>query len=460
MQTYDVVVVGSGISGLYAAHELKKKGLNVLLVEANRYLGGRMKQITFFSSHPLDIGGEFIHGGGTLLSSLADKHGWKKMKTFTSFPDPSVHNANLPESQCVDYFYLGRERKFLPFNTTDPDVQKLLNLIYHFSDPSYVHKGPDVSLLKYLVDNGAPFRVIGLADAIYAKTWASTIDKLGLKECMREDKKVGDNHNGSDNYILVDSFKVVIDTFSKDLNVLKNWQVKEIDWSGDKIVLTNQKNERVAAGRVIVGTPIPTLRDKDISFVPQVPETKRVAWNNVGMGAGLKVYLRLNKRIWPENMKLVLCGDSFVPQIWFEERPFVPTAHFPTPHYVICGFVTGDQAETMSKMKLNDIVQAFLYQLDCMFGTPEDPTPATTHYEDKMTHNWSKDPFIRCAYTYPTLMPLEQRLEISKPLKDKIFFCGEATAVEHELATLNGALESGLKAANLAYNTLKPKNKL
>ena len=40
-------------------------------------------QITFFSSHPLDIGGEFIHGGGTLLSSLADEHGWKKIKVLT-----------------------------------------------------------------------------------------------------------------------------------------------------------------------------------------------------------------------------------------------------------------------------------------------------------------------------------------------------------------------------------------
>jgi len=341
-------------------------------------------------------------------------------------------------------------------------VQKLLQTIYHFSDPNYVHEGADVNLLKYLVDNGVPFRVIGLADAIYAKTWASTIDKLGLKECMREDRKVGDNHNGSDNYILVDSFKVVIDTFAKDLSILKNWQVKEIDWSGDKVILTNQKNERVEAGRVIVGTPLPTLRDKDIAFKPDVPPSKRVAWNTVGMGAGLKVYLRLNKRIWPENMKLVLCGDSFVPQIWFEERPFVASApHFPTPHYVICGFVTGDQAEMMSKMKLNDIVQAFLYQLDCMFGTPADPTPATTHYEDKMTHNWSKDPFIRCAYTYPTVdMSEEQRLDISKPLNNKVFFCGEATVVEHELATLNGALESGLKAANQTVATLKLQNKL
>ena len=93
------------------------------------------------------------------------------------------------------------------------------------------------------MDRGVPFRVLGLADAIYAKTWASTIDKLGLKvrseywrlnfihllilnqECMREDRKVGENRNGSDNFILKDSFKVAIDTFSKGVPIMKNWQV-------------------------------------------------------------------------------------------------------------------------------------------------------------------------------------------------------------------------------------------
>lgn len=42
---------------------------------------------------------------------------------------------------------------------------------------------------------------------------------------MREDRKVGENCNGSDNFILVDSFKVVLDTFSKGVPILKNWQV-------------------------------------------------------------------------------------------------------------------------------------------------------------------------------------------------------------------------------------------
>jgi monoamine oxidase len=40
----DVVVVGSGVSGLYTAKGLLAKGLSVLVVEAADYVGGRVKQ--------------------------------------------------------------------------------------------------------------------------------------------------------------------------------------------------------------------------------------------------------------------------------------------------------------------------------------------------------------------------------------------------------------------------------
>ncbi|MBL7081868.1 MAG: NAD(P)-binding protein, partial [Candidatus Omnitrophica bacterium] len=36
----DCIVVGAGPSGLVAARELAKEGFNVLLIEANNYLGG------------------------------------------------------------------------------------------------------------------------------------------------------------------------------------------------------------------------------------------------------------------------------------------------------------------------------------------------------------------------------------------------------------------------------------
>ena len=42
---YDTIIIGGGIGGLYSAYELLKKNnkLNILLLEKNNYLGGRIK---------------------------------------------------------------------------------------------------------------------------------------------------------------------------------------------------------------------------------------------------------------------------------------------------------------------------------------------------------------------------------------------------------------------------------
>lgn len=44
---------------------------------------------------------------------------------------------------------------------------------------------------------------------------------------------------------------------------------------------------------MILGVPMPVLRDQDITFTPEVSDAKRAAWNAVGMGSGLKVIIFL-----------------------------------------------------------------------------------------------------------------------------------------------------------------------
>lgn len=56
----DVLVVGGGISGLYAAYLLKKSGATVEVLEAQERLGGRLYTIFSPEGHPIDLGGQWI----------------------------------------------------------------------------------------------------------------------------------------------------------------------------------------------------------------------------------------------------------------------------------------------------------------------------------------------------------------------------------------------------------------
>src|SRR5258705_4661012 len=59
----DVLVIGAGVAGLAAAHELSRAGVNVMVLEARDRIGGRIYTLHDESSPlPIELGAEFIHG--------------------------------------------------------------------------------------------------------------------------------------------------------------------------------------------------------------------------------------------------------------------------------------------------------------------------------------------------------------------------------------------------------------
>jgi len=61
--SWDVVIIGAGVSGLSAASELRKSGLSILVLEARDHIGGRAwTRHEPGLSAPIELGAEFIHG--------------------------------------------------------------------------------------------------------------------------------------------------------------------------------------------------------------------------------------------------------------------------------------------------------------------------------------------------------------------------------------------------------------
>jgi hypothetical protein len=115
-------------------------------------------------------------------------------------------------------------------------------------------------------------------------------------------------------------------------------------------------------------------------------------------------------------------------------------------------FFLSFQAVALLAMPVWRVVQLWLAQLDAMFGTKEKRRPASDSFQDHSICRWDQ-----VAYTFPTSGSPET---LCGPVND-VFFAGEHCGVkESEIATINGALESGRSAARKIGQSIRTVSKL
>eukprot|EP01100_Stratorugosa_tubuloviscum_P009518 TRINITY_DN3990_c1_g1_i1.p1 TRINITY_DN3990_c1_g1~~TRINITY_DN3990_c1_g1_i1.p1 ORF type:complete len:452 (-),score=209.65 TRINITY_DN3990_c1_g1_i1:56-1411(-) len=441
----NVAIVGSGISGLWAAKLLNdsskftSKTLSVL--EAADYVGGRIKQDFNFVNFGLDLGAEFIHGSNTVLQKTLNE---LSIPCEISF----IRDENLQENETRIWYFIGKEHKFYPYHTKDQDILHFLDAL----NPENISKiPPKTTMIERLVQEKVPLRVIGLADSIIAKTEGSDLEKCGIVIYANESNKASTEDYGDDNLRPLTTFKPLIEFAAKNINIKTNWQVKIINYSNisQPILLVNQNGEKLLADQVIVTVPITVLRDGDIQFIPEIKH-KQIAASNLNMQPGLKVILKFSESFWPENHSLVACGDLPFPQFWFRKRNGFNLA---------IGFLTGNAAAYMSTLSHKRCAEIFLRQLDFIYAVNENPAPATTKFLDSLTFDWSKEKFIRGGYSSGGLDPNARHI-IAQNIDNRIFFAGEATEITGAAATAHGAMQSGQRVANEILVSLGPKSRL
>ena len=64
-----VIIIGAGIAGLSAAHELHRRGVDYILIEARDRIGGRIKNIKYHGRE-LYLGANWIHDANPRNSLL------------------------------------------------------------------------------------------------------------------------------------------------------------------------------------------------------------------------------------------------------------------------------------------------------------------------------------------------------------------------------------------------------
>jgi monoamine oxidase len=114
----DVIVIGAGLAGLFAAHKLEVAGLRTIVVEGERRVGGRLFSLNDVPGKP-DAGGILVGAGYKRLRSIADD---LKVPLLPSSSDGtgSLFRINGVSVTAADWatspanWLIGDERKILP----------------------------------------------------------------------------------------------------------------------------------------------------------------------------------------------------------------------------------------------------------------------------------------------------------------------------------------------------------
>lgn len=312
---------------------------------------------------------------------------------------------------------------------------------------------PNVNLLEFLVKHGVSYRVLGIADAYTAKVYGTDLERLGVNEIKEEEDLCGNSEGAEINMKIKGSFKLLIDNLKQGLEIKLKWPVKEIDYSSDLVKVKNHLGETLTAKKVIISVPITVLRDNDITFKPSLPIKKQKAMQSIGMDEGAcKLFLKFSKKFWEGDVDILICADCFIPEIWIDGGP----SRGRNDQWLFIGFATGDSGRHIGSVGEEEAIRLFLNQLDQIFGTLNNPTPASDHFVKGILFDWTKMPYVRGSYSYPKINSFGCRKELKKPLMNKLFFCGEALS-DCESGTVNGAMLSGKRAAEEVMSNTQSK---
>jgi len=423
--SWDVVIIGAGVSGLSAASELRKSGLSILVLEARDHIGGRAwTRHEPGLSAPIELGAEFIHGRVSETFELLHEVGKAAL-------DTSGAHWTLRDGKLVQ------------------NTENLFGDIQNALERSKILNKPDVSFLSWL-DSSAQYGLSQEA-ATMAKAFVEGFDaadpaKVSAHFVAKEWGAGG--MLDSPQFRPLGGYSSVLSALAGSLerdNIRLQLQtvVKQVRWKRGSVeidVTRFDQSYTVKATTVIITLPLGVLQAGTVGFEPALRE-KTQALEGLVFGPVLKLSLRFRTAFWEELDDRKYAGASFFHSAETAFPTFWTTLPLRAP--LMTAWIAGPKAAHLSTREMPHIVEQALQSLSTVFGGRPH---SKLELEGAYLHNWQTDPFSLGAYSYIGVGGADARRALAAPLEDTLFFAGEATD-EDEAATVGGALQSGARVA-------------
>ena len=409
-----VIVVGAGMSGAKAAHDLRAAGHDITVLEARDRIGGRIWTNREFG-YPVDIGASWIHG-------------------IKKNPVHTLAKSLNTELVTWDYedlkFYSSDEAAFWrAYGKFSVEFEKNSERIYRRKPNASVQDVIDAMQHSGKFDDLTPGEFAMLAKWEFEQSYATDAKDLALATFFE-----GGDEFGGDDVLFPNGYDELVKHLLYDIDVQLNQPVTTITYS-DSGAHVETNTDAFEADFVIVTVSVGVLKSGAIEFSPPLPGEKATAIGGLEMGLLNKLCLKYDHVFWDDNAQFVAEPDDRATwSTWFN---FTEVSGEPT---LVC-MNSGDLAREIESYSNTETVESALASLRKMFGS------SVTKPRDYLVTRWASDPHALGSYSHlPPGATTALNNGLAQPVGARLFFAGEATEDTH-YATVHGAFLSGERAA-------------
>ena len=432
----DAIVIGAGAAGLAAARSLAGRSVRVVLLDARERVGGRVWSRPLApTAAPAELGAEFIHGRGELTMQLLRDVGIRAIdaagELWTCSKDGELRREAT--SPAAGIFATARTL------ANDESVDRFLRRFE--ADEAMRETARAARAFVEGFDAADP--AIASASAM-ADEWRSGVDSAIARPLGGYRPMFDHLHDAC----VAAGVQICLSTIVRRISWRRGFVAIEANHSGE--------SQTIRARAAIVTLPVGVLRhngdETAVAFDPDLPHAKREALRSIEMGHAVKVALSFRTAFWERVQKRRYRDAAF---FQCEGQPF-PTywTQVPVRTMLVVAWAGGPKAIALTGLAEADVIGRALNGFGGLFKEQE---LARKEFEGGLTHDWSRDPFARGAYSYVAVGGGDARAALAAPVDDTLFFAGEATSTNGQGGTVNGALETGERAAGEAAMPLAAK---
>ncbi|HEX3128948.1 MAG TPA: NAD(P)/FAD-dependent oxidoreductase [Thermoanaerobaculia bacterium] len=417
----DVVVVGAGAAGLAAADALQEAGLAVVVLEARDRIGGRI--FTHRDARvpvPIELGAEFVHGDAPETTRI-------------------LREAGRPVLDLSGVSWERKRGRLQPAGEYWRQVDRVLSLIRE--------DGPDLSLADWLAKKpGGPTLARGrtLAKRFVQGFHAADLERVSVRSLACEGTESARKAGR-----VADGYDRLIQWLARRLRDLRlRSPVAGISWEkgGAEIEVRPEGAEvyRIAARAVVVTAPLGVLQEGSLRFHPELPARTRRAMGLLAMGPVVHMGFWFREAPWEltadrdlSRLRFLHTNDDAI-NVWW--------TNYPTRVPYAVAWSGGPPAGALLAQGAKAIADRALGTLADTLGVSR--RRVESRVEAFWTHDWSADPWSRGAYSYVLVGGADAARDLARSIEGTLFLAGEATDSEGRNGTVEGAIGSGLRAAD------------